>query len=138
MGETLGSSEGEIVMVPEELSYTKEHEWIKIENGIATIGITDHAQQMLGEITFVELPEIGKEIQPKDELGIIESSKSASDIYSPVAGKVTEVNSQLEDTPELINESCYEKGWMCKLSVTEESTEGLMNAEQYQDYLKEL
>ena len=64
MGETLGSSEGEIVMVPEELSYTKEHEWIKIENGIATIGITDHAQQMLGEITFVELPEIGKEIQP--------------------------------------------------------------------------
>ncbi len=129
---------GETVMVPEELLYTKDHEWIKIESGIATIGITDYAQQMLGEITFVELPEVGKKIQQHGEVGIVESSKSASDVYSPMAGKVTEVNSELESAPELINQDCYGKGWMCKLSVTDESAEGLMNAKQYQDYLKEL
>ena len=125
-------------MVPEALFYTKEHEWVKIENNTITIGITDYAQQMLGEITFVEPPEIGKEVQSHGELGIVESSKSASDIYSPMAGKVTELNSKLEATPELINQDCYEAGWICKLSITDESTEGLMNATQYQDYLKEL
>ena len=126
-------------MAVEGLLYTKEHEWAKIEADIAVVGITDYAQKMLGEITFVELPAVDKEFQSQDELGVVESSKSASDIYSPVTGKIIEVNSKLESKPELINEDCYNAGWICKLKITnKKSIEKLMDAEKYEEYLEGL
>ena len=126
-------------MVVEGLLYTKEHEWAKIEDDIATIGITDYAQGMLGEITFVELPPIDKEFRSREGLAVVESSKAASDVYSPVTGKTIDVNSELESKPELINEDCYEAGWICKLEITDSKPmEDLMEAEQYEEYLKGL
>ncbi|MHC4842956.1 MAG: glycine cleavage system protein GcvH, partial [Planctomycetota bacterium] len=108
-------------MVVEGLLYTKEHEWAKVEDKIATVGITDYAQEQLGEVTFVELPEVGKELTLNDEIGVVESSKAASDVYSPMAGKIIEANSALESNPELINEDCYKKGWICKLETNDTS-----------------
>jgi len=123
-------------MVVEELLYTKDHEWARIEANIATIGVTDYAQQMLGEIIFVELPAIGKEFAGHDELAVVESTKAASDIYSPVAGKVIEVNGELESQPELINQDCYNAGWICKLQITDtKSVENLMDSKQYEGYV---
>ena len=126
-------------MVAKELLYTKDHEWAKIEGDIATIGITDHAQDQLGELTFAELPDVGKEVGQKGELAVVESSKAASDIYAPVAGKVTEANTALEANPELINEDCYGKGWICKIQITDKaSINTLMDAAKYEEYLKSL
>ena len=126
-------------MVLEGLLYTKEHEWAKVDGDTATIGITDYAQEQLGEITFVELPTVGKEVGQKGELAVVESSKAASDVYAPVAGKITEVNSDLESTPEKINEDCYDAGWICTLEITDEkSIKGLMDSKQYEAYLKGL
>jgi glycine cleavage system H protein len=126
-------------MVVKGLLYTQEHEWAKVEGDIATIGITDHAQNQLGELTFVELPDVGKEVKQKGELGVVESSKAASDVYSPVTGKVTEVNTALESKPELINKDCYGAGWICKMRITDKATiKNLMDATQYEEYLKGL
>ncbi|MHC4487352.1 MAG: glycine cleavage system protein GcvH [Planctomycetota bacterium] len=126
-------------MAVEGLLYTKDHEWARIEVDIATIGITDYAQQMLGEIVFVELPAIGKEFAGHDELAIVESTKAASDIYSPVAGKVIEVNGELESQPELINQDCYNAGWICKLQITDtKSVENLMDSKQYEEHVSGL
>ncbi len=126
-------------MVVEGLLYTKEHEWAKIDGEVATVGITDYAQQMLGEITFVELPAVDKEFRLHDELAVVESSKAASDVYSPVTGRTMEVNSALESKPELINQDCYKAGWICKLAITDsKSVENLMDAKQYEQYLKGL
>ena len=126
-------------MVVEGLFYTKDHEWVKIQGDIATVGITDYAREMLGEITFVELPSVGKEVEFDGELAVVESTKSANDVYSPVTGKTIEVNSQLESKPELINEDCYNTGWICRLAITDsKSTEKLMDAKQYEEYLKGL
>jgi glycine cleavage system H protein len=126
-------------MVAEGLLYTKDHEWAKIDADVATIGITDYAQQMLGELVFVELPPVGKEYASHDELAVVESTKTASDVYSPVAGKVVEVNGDLESQPELVNQDCYKAGWICKLKVTDKkSVKGLMDSKQYEDYLKGL
>jgi len=123
-------------MVIEELLYTKDHEWARIDAGAATIGITDYAQQMLGELVFVELPVIGKEYTGNDELAVVESTKAASDVYAPVAGKVIEVNDQLESQPELINQDCYIAGWICKMQITDmKSIESLMDSKQYEEYL---
>jgi len=123
-------------MVIEGLLYTKDHEWARIDADVATIGITDYAQQMLGELVFVELPEIGKECDGHDELAVVESTKAANDIYSPVAGKVIEVNDELESRPELINQDCYSAGWICKLQITDiKSVESLMDSKQYEEYL---
>lgn len=123
-------------MAVEGLLYTKDHEWAKIEADIATIGITDYAQLMLGELVFVELPAIGKEFAGHDELAVVESTKAASDVYSPVAGKVIDVNSELESKPELINQDCYNAGWICKLQITDtKSVENLMNSKQYEKYI---
>jgi len=123
-------------MVVEGLLYTKSHEWVRVEVDIATIGVTDYAQQMLGEIVFVELPAIGKEFAQQDELAIVESTKAASDVYSPVAGKVIEVNSELESKPDLINQDCYNAGWICRLKITDtNSVENLMDSRQYQEYV---
>ena len=126
-------------MVVKGLLYTKDHEWAKIEGDVAIIGITDHAQNQLGELTFVELPEVGKEINQKGELAVVESSKAASDVYSPVTGKVTEVNTALQTKPEIVNDDCYGAGWICKIRITDKATtKNLMDAVQYEEYLKGL
>ena len=126
-------------MIIEGLLYTKDHEWLKIEGDQATIGITDYAQQMLGEIIFVELPAIDAKYPQHSELATAESTKAASDIYSPVAGKVTRVNDELETTPELINQDCYGDGWICKMVVTDaKGTETMMDSKKYDEYLKGL
>ena len=125
-------------MIPEGLKYTKEHEWVKIEGNEAVIGITDHAQLELGDITFVELPEIGGEIKKAESVSTVESVKAASDIYSPVSGEIVDVNRALVDSPETINQSPYEDGWICKIAVKGEVDEsGLMDASAYEKYLKE-
>jgi glycine cleavage system H protein len=126
-------------MIVEGLLYTKQHEWARVEGDIATIGITDYAQMMLGEIVFVELPAVGTEIRSDSEIAVVESTKAASDIFSPVTGKVTAVNSALESEPELINKDCYNAGWICKIEIADDaSLEALLNAEQYKQYVNGL
>jgi glycine cleavage system H protein len=126
-------------MVVEGLFYTKEHEWVKIEGDTAIVGITDYAQGMLGEITYAELPKLDKQVDAGDELAVVESSKAASDVYAPIAGRVVEVNSELETRPELINEDCYDTGWICRMEITgKDAAAGLMNANEYEEYLKGL
>lgn len=126
-------------MVVDGLLYTKDHEWAKVEGDLATMGITDYAQEQLGELVFVELPDVGKEIAARKEIAVVESSKAAGDVYSPVTGKVTEVNSELTTKPELINEDCYKGGWICKLKITDKkSLDNLMDAQKYQEYLDTL
>ena len=126
-----------MVVIPG-LLYTKEHEWVKLEGTSATIGITDHAQKLLGEVTFVELPAVEATFKRGDSISVVESSKAASDVYTPVAGKVKEINSDLESRPELINQSCYQDGWICKMTVTDPApAKGLMDAKQYEKYLAE-
>ncbi len=124
-------------MASENYYYTKEHEWVRIEGDTAVIGISDHAQEALGDITFIELPEAGKKVAQREELGAVESSKAASDIYAPISGTVTEVNEALATEPERVNQDCFGEGWMCKIQVADpEELKGLMNAEEYQEYLK--
>ena len=126
-------------MVVDGLLYTKDHEWAKVEGEVATIGITDHAQEQLGELVFVELPEVGKEFAAHKEIAVVESSKAAGDVYCPVAGKVTEVNDALNTQPELINEDCYKAGWICKVQVADKAAlDELMDAKQYKEYLETL
>ena len=118
--------------VREDLKYTKSHEWIKIRDDIAVIGITDHAQAELTDIVFVELPEKGKEVKKGDEICVIESVKSVSEIYSPVNGKIVKVNSKLEDSPEIINESPYDDGWLVELEISDKSeVDSLLDAAEY-------
>ena len=125
--------------IPAELKYSSDHEWVKLEGNKATIGITDFAQDQLGDVVFVEIPEIDATLNAKEGLGTIESVKAVSDIYSPVSGTVVEVNSQLEDAPQLINEDAYGKGWICvvELSNLEEIKE-LLSAEDYEKLLLEV
>ncbi len=125
-------------MVIDGLLYSKEHEWVKRDGDVIVVGITDHAQQMLGDITFVELPEPDSSLKQGDQMAVVESSKAASDVFSPVSGQVIEVNQELEECPEFINESCYEKGWICKLSLSDpEDLAGLMDARRYEAFLSE-
>lgn len=124
-------------MTKQGLYYTKEHEWAQIQDNIATIGITDHAQESLGEITYVELPSNGTEVSAGAEMATAESSKAASDIYAPISGKIIETNSDLETSPELINEDCYGKGWLCKIEIKDKAElDKLMDADGYEEYLK--
>jgi glycine cleavage system H protein len=126
-------------MVAEGLLYTKDHEWVKVAGDVATMGITDYAQEQLGEIVFVELPEVGKEFGAHKEISVVESSKAAGDVYCPVAGTVREVNAELSTKPELINEDCYNAGWICKLTITDKAALGdLMDATQYEKYVQSL
>lgn len=119
--------------------YTKEHEWINIEGASATVGITDYAQDALGDITFIELPKAGLEIEQFEQIASVESVKAASDIFSPMSGKIIEVNGDLEAKPELINQSCYEKGWIAKIELSDlEEKSNLMNAAEYRKYLEGL
>jgi glycine cleavage system H protein len=122
--------------VPEELQYTRSHEWVRTEGDTATIGITDHAQDELGDIVFVELPEVGATFDAGDSFGTVESVKAVSDLYIPVGGEVTEVNEALNDQPEKINEDPYGEGWMVKLRVSDEGS-GLLSASDYEQFVEE-
>ena len=114
------------------LKYTKEHEWIKIKDDIAVIGISDHAQAELTDIVFVELPEVGKEIKKGEEFCVVESVKSVSEIYAPLSGKIVKVNNTLEDSPEVINESPYDEGWLVELEISDKSeVSDLLDVEAY-------
>lgn len=121
------------------LKFTESHEWVRDNgDGTATIGISDHAQKMLGDVVFVDLPEVGNEVEAGDSFSLVESVKAASDIYSPVSGEIVEINEELEDSPELVNEQPYEEGWIAtiKLSDPEELSE-LKDAEEYLDTLED-
>ena len=116
--------------------FSTEHEWIELDGGTATLGISVHAAEELGDITFVELPEVGADFSKGDVISVVESVKAASDIYTAVAGTVAAVNEELEDEPEIVNADAEGKGWICKLSgVAANATEGLMNADQYKEFL---
>jgi len=118
--------------VRNDLKYTKEHEWLKIKGKIAIIGITDHAQEELTDIVFVELPEVGKEIKKGEEMCVVESVKSVSEIYAPISGKIIKVNKELEDSPEIINESPYDNGWLVELEIKGTAEiKDLLDAESY-------
>jgi glycine cleavage system H protein len=118
--------------VPNDLYYANTHEWLRIDENIATVGITDFAQNQLSDITFVELPDVGREVEAGDEVAVVESVKAASDIYAPVAGTIVEVNGDLEDSPDMINASPYNAGWLFKIEVRkEEDVDNLMSAEEY-------
>ena len=122
--------------IPEELLYTKEHEWVSIDSKSARVGITTYAQEQLGDITFVELPEIGKTIKQFEQFTTIESVKAASDVYAPMSGVVVEVNKDLENTPELMNQSPYEKGWIAEIEISDQSEKNkLMDAAEYEKYI---
>ncbi|MGE7778475.1 glycine cleavage system protein GcvH [Peribacillus sp. NPDC097264] len=117
---------------PKELRYTKEHEWVKTEEGTVRIGITEFAQSELGDIVFVELPEIGSELKANEPFGSVESVKTVSELYAPISGKVVEINEELNDNPEFVNESPFEKAWMIVLEPSDSSeVEKLMSANEY-------
>ena len=119
--------------------FTREHEWLRLEGRIGTVGITAYAVEQLGDITFVELPKQGKEVSKADVLCAIESVKAASDIYAPLSGRVTEVNSALDDQPEIVNRSPEEEGWMARMELADpDEVKGLMTRPEYEDYLRGL
>ena len=120
--------------VPNNLKFLESHEWVRVEeDGTVTVGISDHAQELLGDIVFVELPEVGKEISQSSDIAIVESVKAASDVYSPLTGEVTEINETLNDNPEIINSSPYEDGWFFKIKPQDISEmEKLLDADAYE------
>ena len=123
---------------PEDLKYSKEHEWVRFDGKTAVIGVTDYAQDQLGEIVYVELPDEGEAIVKDDSFGVVESVKSVSDVFAPISGDVIEVNDPLLDSPETVNEEPYGEGWLVKVHVTNpKELEELMTAEQYQAFIKE-
>ncbi|HWP31534.1 MAG TPA: glycine cleavage system protein GcvH [Fimbriimonadales bacterium] len=122
--------------IPQDLKYTKTHEWLRLEGDIATIGITDYAQSELGDIVYLDLPEPGRIVKAGEPIGTIESVKTVSDLYSPVSGEVVEVNTALETKSELVNTQPYEEGWIVKVRV-EEVPSGLLSAEEYRALISE-
>ena len=125
-------------MIPEENRYTKDHEWISIDGDVATIGITDYATEELGEIVYVELPDIGDTFSESDEFGTVESVKTVSSLYAPVSGEVVDVNESLNDSPEVINEDAYKRGWIIKIKVENTAEmDALLDAAAYQALLDE-
>ena len=123
---------------PKDLRYSEEHEWVKVEDGKARIGITHFAQSELGDIVFVELPQVGDTLKTNEPFGSVESVKTVSELYAPISGKVVEVNSNLEDSPEFVNESPYENAWMVVIEPTDVSEiDSLMTAEQYEKMTQE-
>ncbi|RII30587.1 MAG: glycine cleavage system protein H [Geobacter sp.] len=119
--------------------FTKEHEWVKVKDGIGAVGISEHAAHELGDVTFVELPKIGAVVKQFAVLGSIESVKAASDIYAPISGKVVKINEILNSSPEIVNESAEDAGWMAWIEIADESElKNLMTSEQYGEYLKTL
>jgi len=126
--------------VKDDRQYSKDHEWIKAEGDLVVVGITDFAQNSLHEITFVEISEVGTSLEANGECGLVESMKASSDIFSPVSGEIVEVNSKLEDAPEIVNEDPYGKGWMFKLKPTNLDADlaGLMDAAAYKEFIESL
>lgn len=123
---------------PTELLYTKDHEWIRVDESTGTIGITDHAQKELGDIVFVELPKVGDRVTVKESFGTVESVKAVSEIYSPVSGEVIAVNPKLQNRPELLNADPHGEAWLIRVKVDDRrETDGLMSGEEYEAYLKE-
>lgn len=122
--------------IPADLKYTKEHEWVRIEGDTATLGISDHAQEALGDIVFVELPEVGRQLSPGDAFAVVESVKAVSDVYAPVGGEVVEVNGELESEPEKINTDPYGAGWIARVKHSGGSIE-LLDADAYNTFLEE-
>lgn len=123
---------------PSHLKYTKEHEWIEMNGDVATIGITAFAQESLGDLVFVELPEVGATINSGDDFAVVESVKAASEVYSPVSGKVVEVNTDLAESPQSINESPYDDGWLVKIRISDPSElEDAMDADSYTIFVEE-
>jgi len=119
--------------IPTELKYTNDHEWLKIENDSGIIGITNYAQENLGDITFVELPSPGDSIAKSDAFGVVESVKAASDLYMPVSGEILEVNSELENSPDILNKDPYKSGWLLKIKIQDQAeTESLLSAADYE------
>lgn len=125
--------------VKQGLLYSKEHEWVaETSNSVVRIGISDYAQDQLGDVVFVELPEVDTEVTQGDPFAVVESVKAASDVFSPVTGKIVAVNENLEDSPELLNESPYDEGWLIEVEVKDDSLKTLLNAKEYESYLKEV
>jgi len=126
---------------PSELRYSKEHEWVKVlEDGTALIGISDYAQDQLHELVYVELPQVGREVSQMEAIGTVESVKAVSDVYSPISGTILEVNNELQNSPELINQDPYGKGWIAKIKPKnlEAELRGLMDSESYKKYIEKL
>ncbi len=125
-------------MYPEENLYTKDHEWVLVQGEIGTVGITDFAQHELGDVVYVDLPEVGDTFEANEPFGSVESVKAVSEIFCPIGGEVIEVNTKLEDSPELINESPHQNAWMIKIRISDpEELKELLNAEEYEEYLQE-
>jgi len=123
---------------PANLLYSKEHEWVKVDGDVATVGITDYAQNSLGDIVYVELPRVGSTVDQFGTVGVVESVKAVSDLYTPVGGEVTEVNAELENDPALVNRDAYQGGWMFKVRLTDGSqTSGLLSPEDYDKLTQE-
>ncbi|BAD40906.1 glycine cleavage system protein GcvH [Symbiobacterium thermophilum] len=124
--------------VPADLKYSKEHEWIRVEGNIGIVGITWFAQDQLGDVVFVELPEVGRELKQNEQFGVVESVKTVSDLYCPASGKVVEVNTKLESSPELINQDPYGEGWILKLELSNPAElDNLLDAAAYDAFTKE-
>jgi len=122
-------------MTPEDSRYAKSHEYVHVEGGVGTVGITDYAQKELGDVVFVELPQVGTQLEAGDELGSIESVKAVSELFAPVSGEVVEINETLADKPELVNTDPYGDGWMIRVRMSDPSeVDELMNAEEYEEY----
>jgi len=126
--------------IPDSLYYSKEHEWVRLEGKEAVVGITDYAQKQLHEVVYAEVQQVDSEVKQFQAMGTVESVKSVSDIFSPVTGKITKVNTQLTDSPELLNEDPYGKGWLAKINLTDfkKDMEKLLTAQQYADYIKSM
>lgn len=118
--------------------YADSHEWVNVEGNVATVGISNHAQGLLGDLVYVELPELDAEVSRGDDAGVVESVKAASDVYAPVSGKIIEVNEDLEDNPELVNSSPYESGWLYRIELQDAGeVNSLMSAEEYESHIEE-
>ena len=121
------------------IRYTKDHEWLRVEGSVATVGISDHAQEQLGEVVFVDLPDIGRSVSQNDDMAVVESVKAASDVYAPISGEVIEINDTLADQPGQVNDSPEDKGWFCKLKIgNSNELDDLMDTDAYQSYLETL
>ncbi len=122
--------------IPSELRYTEEHDWVKMDGDIATVGITDHAQEELSDVVFIELPELERVVEEKEACAVVESVKATTDIYAPVSGTIIEINTALEEEPSNINDDPYGSGWLFKIRVSDmEIVEGLLSADDYEEHL---
>jgi len=123
--------------IPKELKYTKEHEWVSVDSDIATIGITDYAQGQLGDIVFVELPEVQSHVSQDDTFGVVEAVKTVADLFAPVSGSITEINTALEESPDLINSDPYGAGWIIKVAIDDlEEYNNLMSSDDYNGFIE--